>query len=58
MIVYHKIRLNEKSTIKLEHKTKYVSKELIVVPFGLTNALGFFMSTKSKKFVSLVDKYI
>ena len=55
---YHQIRLSEESIPKTAFKTKYGSSECTVLPFGLTNAPGFFMPTRNMIFADLIEKYV
>jgi hypothetical protein len=41
---YHQLRIKEDDVPKTAFKTRFGNYEFIVLPFGMTNALGVFMS--------------
>ena len=55
---YHQMKIDEKSIPKTAFKTKYGSFEFTVVPFGLTNAPGFFMSNMNQMLSDFIDVFV
>ena len=55
---YHQIRLSPDSIPKTAFRTKYGSFEFLVLPFGLTNAPGFFMTLMNEVFSDYIDKFM
>ena len=55
---YHQLRIGEKSVPKTAFKTRYGSYEFTVVPFGLTNAPGFFMSEMNTMFSDFIEDFM
>ena len=58
MMAYYQIRLDDDAIPKTTFKTMYESFEFIVLPFGLKNAPGFFMSTTNEISSEFIDKFV
>jgi hypothetical protein len=55
---YHQLRIKEDDVPKTAFKTRFGHYEFIVLPFGLTNAPGVFMSLMNGVFREYLDKFI
>jgi hypothetical protein len=55
---YHQLRIKEEDIPKMTFKTRFGHYEFVVLPFGLTNALGVFMSLMNKVFQEYLDKFV
>jgi hypothetical protein len=44
LLGYHQLQIKENDIPKITFKTRFGHYEFTVLPFGLTNALGVFMS--------------
>jgi hypothetical protein len=55
---YHQLRIKEDEVPKTTFKTRFGHYEFIVLPFGLTNAPGVFMSLMNGVFHEYLDKFI
>jgi hypothetical protein len=55
---YHQLRIKEDDIPKTASKTSFVHYEFIVLPFGLTKALGVFMSLMNEVFREYLDKFV
>jgi hypothetical protein len=55
---YHQLRIKEDDFPKTTFKTRFGHYEFIVLPFGLTNALGVFMSLMNGVFHEYLDKFV
>ena len=47
---YHKLRIKEEDIPKTAFKTRYGHFEFVLLPFGSTNAPGFFMNLMNNVF--------
>jgi hypothetical protein len=55
---YHQLRIKEDDIPKTTFKTRFGHYEFTVLPFGLTNAPGVFMSLMNGVFREYLDKFI
>jgi hypothetical protein len=55
---YHQVRIKEEDVHKTTFKTRYGNYELVVVPFGLTNAPVVFMCLMNDIFRNYLDKFV
>ena len=55
---YHQIRLDKDIIAKTAFKTMYGSFEITILPFSLTNAPSFFMSTMNDILSDFIDKFM
>jgi hypothetical protein len=55
---YHQLRIKEDDVPKTAFKTRFGHYEFTVLPFGLTNAPGVFMSLMNGVFCEYLDKFI
>jgi hypothetical protein len=55
---YHQLRIKEDDIPKTAFKMRFGHYEFTVLPFGLTNALGVFMSLMNGVFREYLDKFV
>jgi hypothetical protein len=55
---YHQLRIKEEDIPKNAFKTRFEHYEFTVLPFGLTNTLGVFMSLMNGVFYEYLDKFV
>jgi hypothetical protein len=55
---YFQLKLREHDIPKTTFVTRYGSYEYTVIPFGLTNALSYFMNMMNKVFMEFLDKFV
>jgi hypothetical protein len=55
---YHQVQIKEDDIPKTTFKMKFVHYKFIVLPFGLTNTPGVFMSLMNGVFHKYLDKFI
>jgi hypothetical protein len=55
---YHQLRIKEDDIPKTAFKTRFGQYEFTVLPFGLTNAPGVFMSLMNGVFREYLDKFV
>jgi hypothetical protein len=55
---YHQLRIRELDIPKTSFRTRYGLYEYIVMSFGLTNALAYFMYLMNKVFMEYLDKFV
>jgi hypothetical protein len=55
---YHQIKIRDKDIPKTAFSTRYRLYEYLVMSFGLTNALAYFMYLMNSVFMSELDKFI
>jgi hypothetical protein len=55
---YHQMKIRSKDIPKTTFVTRYGQYEFIVVSFGLTNALAYFMNMMNKVFKDELDKFV
>jgi hypothetical protein len=55
---YHPLRIKEDGVPKTAFKTRFGHYEFIVLPFGLTNTPGVFMSLMNGVFREYLDKFV
>jgi hypothetical protein len=55
---YHQLRIKEDDVPKTTFKTRFGHYEFTVLPFGLTNAPGVFMSLMNGVFREYLDKFV
>ena len=55
---YHQLRIKEDDVPKTAFKTRFGHYEFTVLPFGLTNSPGVFMSLMNGVFREYLDKFI
>jgi hypothetical protein len=55
---YHQVRVKEEDISKIAFRTRYRHYELLVISFGITNALAVFMDTMNRVFHDYFDQFI
>jgi hypothetical protein len=55
---YHQLQIKKDSIPKTAFKTSFGHYEFTILPFGLTNTLGVFMSLMNRVFCEYLDKFI
>jgi hypothetical protein len=55
---YHQLRIKEDEVPNIAFKMRFGHYEFTVLPFGLTNTPGVFMSLMNKVFCEYLDKFI
>ena len=55
---YHQLRIKEDDVPKTAFKTRFGHYEFTVLPFGLTNTPGVFMSLMNEVFSKYLDKFV
>ena len=55
---YHQIKIRPQDVPKTAFSTRYGLNEYLVMSFGLTNALAFFMYLMNLVFMSELDKFV
>jgi len=55
---YHQIRVKTEDIQKTTFRTRYDHYEYLVMPFGVTNALGIFMDYMNHIFHEFLDKFV
>jgi hypothetical protein len=55
---YHQLQIKEDDVSKTAFKTRFGHYEFTVLPFGLTNAPGVFMSLMNGVFCEYLDKFV
>jgi hypothetical protein len=55
---YHQLRIKEDDVPKTTFKVRFGHYEFTILPFGLTNAPGVFMSSMNGVFCEYLDKFI
>jgi hypothetical protein len=55
---YHHLRIQPSDIPKTTFITKYGLYEYIVMSFGLTNVLAFFMNLMNNVFMDYLDKFV
>jgi hypothetical protein len=55
---YHQLWIKEDGVAKTTFKTSFGHYEFIVLPFGLMNTLGVFMSLMNRVFCEYLDKFV
>ena len=55
---YHQLRIKEDDIPKTAFKTRFGHYEFTVLPFGLTNAPGVFMSLMNVVFRKYLEKFV
>jgi len=55
---YHQLRVKDEDIPKTAFRTRFGHYEFVVVPFGLTNAPGVFMSLMNSVFRKYLDKFV
>jgi hypothetical protein len=55
---YHQLRINEDDVHKTSFKMRFGHYEFTILPFGLTNAPGVFMSLINEVFHKYLDNFI
>jgi hypothetical protein len=54
---YHQLGIKEDDVPKTSFKMRFRHYEFTVLPFGMTNALGVFMSLMNEVFCEYLDKF-
>ena len=54
---YHQVRIKDKDIKKTIFRTRYGHYELVVIPFGITNAPATFMCLMNNIFSQYLDKF-
>jgi hypothetical protein len=55
---YHQLKIRESHIPKTAFRTRYGLYEYIVMSFGLTNTLAYFMCLMNKVFMEYLDKFV
>jgi hypothetical protein len=55
---YHQMKIMPSDVTKTTFSTRYRLYEFIVMSFGLTNALAYFMNLMNKVFMEYFDKFV
>jgi len=55
---YHQIRVKPEDVSKIAFRTCYGHFEYLVMPFGVTNALGVFMDYMNRIFHPYLDSFV
>ena len=55
---YHQLRIKEEDIPKTAFRTRYGHYEFLVIPFGLTNALAFFVDLINRVFKEFLNKFV
>jgi hypothetical protein len=55
---YHQMKIRPSDIPKMTFSTKYGLYEFIVMSFGLTNALAYFMNLMNKVFMEYLDRFV
>nr|GFC73993.1 DNA/RNA polymerases superfamily protein [Tanacetum cinerariifolium] len=55
---YHQLRVKEQDISKTAFRSRYGHYELLVVPFGFTNAPAVFMDLMNRIFYEFLDKFV
>jgi hypothetical protein len=55
---YHQVRIKEEDIHKTTFRTNYGNYEIVVVPFGLTNAPTIFMCLMNGIFINYLDNFV
>jgi len=55
---YHQLKIKKEDVPKTAFRTRYGHYEFLVLPFGLTNALAFFMDLMNRVFKFFLDKFV
>jgi hypothetical protein len=55
---YHQLKIKNSDVPKTAFVTKYGQYKFIVMSFGLTNALAYFMNLMNKVFMKELDKFV
>jgi hypothetical protein len=55
---YHQLRIRPSDIPKMTFITKYGLYEFMVMSFGLTNALAYFMYLMNNVFMDYLDKFV
>ena len=55
---YHQLRIRPSDIPKTAFITKYGLFEFMVMSFGLTNALAYFMYLMNSVFIDYLDKFV
>jgi hypothetical protein len=55
---YHQLRIRESDIPKTTFRTQYGLYEYIVMSFGLTNVVAYFMYLLNKVFMEYLDKIV
>jgi hypothetical protein len=55
---YHQLKIRTEDVPKTTFTTKYVLYEFLVMSFGLTNVLAYFMNLMNKVFMEYLDQFV
>jgi hypothetical protein len=55
---YHQLKIRTKDVPKRAFTTRYGLYEFLVMSFGLTNALAYFMNLMNKVFMEYLDHFV